>query len=49
MKKFTDLKTRNDFADFFAISRKKLTYLLYIKGVDKYYTSFDIPKKKWRP
>lgn len=45
MKKITDLKTRNDFADFFDIPRKKLTYLLYIKGVENYYTSFEIPKK----
>ena len=39
------IETRNELADFLNIPRKKLTYILYIKGVDNLYTSFDIPKK----
>ena len=39
------VKTRNELADFLMISRKKLSYILYVKGVDNLYTSFDIPKK----
>lgn len=40
------IKTRNELADFLGITRSKLTYLLYIKGVDNLYTSFDIPKRR---
>ena len=40
-----DIKTRNELADFLDIPRKKLTYILYVKGVDNLYKSFDIPKK----
>ncbi len=39
------VKSRNELADFLDIPRKKLSYVLYIKGVDDLYTSFDIPKK----
>ena len=45
MEKFSDIKTRNDFADFLNFSRRKLTYILYVKGTDSYYTTFTIPKK----
>lgn len=40
-----DIKTRNDFADFLDIPRKKLSYLLYFKGINNLYTSFEIDKK----
>ena len=40
-----ELKTRNELADFLEIPRKKLSYILYVKGVDNLYSSFDIPKK----
>ncbi|NLK77580.1 MAG: RNA-directed DNA polymerase [Clostridiales bacterium] len=39
------IKTRNELADFLEVPRKKLSYILYVKGVDNLYTSFDIPKK----
>ena len=39
------VKSRNELADFLDIPRKKLSYILYIKGVDDLYTSFEIPKK----
>ena len=39
------VKSRNELADFLDIPRKKLSYILYIKGVENLYTSFDIPKK----
>lgn len=43
------VKTRNELADFLMIPRKKLSYILYVKGVDNLYTSFDIPKKNGEP
>ena len=45
MIKFCEITTRNELADFLEITRKYLTYILYIKRVDSYYTSFEIPKK----
>ena len=45
MKKLTEIKTRNEFADFLEIPRQKLSYILYVKHVDEMYTSFQIPKK----
>lgn len=39
------IKTRNELADFLKVPRKKLSYILYVKGVDNLYTSFDISKK----
>ncbi len=45
MKKFCDITTRNELADFLGVPRNKLTYILYIKKVDSYYSSFEIPKK----
>lgn len=42
---FYDIKTRNELADFLNISRKRLSYILYVKGVDTSYTPFEIPKK----
>lgn len=42
---FSEIKTRNEFADFLKIERRTLTFVLYSKGVDSYYTSFEIPKK----
>ena len=45
MMKFCDIASRNELADFLEISRKQLTYVLYVKKVDSYYKSFDIPKK----
>ena len=40
-----EIKNRNELADFLAVPRKKLTYILYVKKIDNYYTSFDISKK----
>ncbi|MGN0735326.1 MAG: retron Ec67 family RNA-directed DNA polymerase/endonuclease [Anaerovoracaceae bacterium] len=45
MEKFSDIKTRNDLADYLRISRKKLTYILYVEKPDSYYKTFEIPKK----
>lgn len=45
MEKFSDIKTRNDFADFLRIPRSKLTHILYVKKPDSYYETFEIPKK----
>ena len=42
---FSEIKTRNDFADFLGIKRGKLTHVLYIQKVDTMYSSFSIPKK----
>lgn len=45
MEKFSEIKTRNDFADFLRIPRSKLTHILYVKKPDSYYETFEIPKK----
>ncbi|MCY9140511.1 retron Ec67 family RNA-directed DNA polymerase/endonuclease [Peribacillus frigoritolerans] len=45
MREFYDIKTRNELADFLNIPRKQLSYVLYIKGINNLYTSFEIHKK----
>ena len=45
MEKFSDIETRNDFADFLRIPRSKLTHILYVNKPDSYYETFEIPKK----
>lgn len=45
MKNFSELKTRNDLADFLEISRSRLSYILYIKKPDSLYQSFKIKKR----
>lgn len=49
MNKFDRIKSRNDLADFLGVPLKRLTYILYIKGPDNYYSSFEIPKKNKEP
>lgn len=44
-KKFNEIKSRNDLADFLGVARKSLTNVLYNKHIEEYYTSFEIPKK----
>lgn len=45
MKKFNELETRNQLADFLKIPRSLLTYVLYEKRIENLYDSFTIPKK----
>lgn len=45
MKKINEIKTRDQLAVFLRIERKTLTYVLYKKHIESYYTSFEIPKK----
>ncbi|MBO0588212.1 retron Ec67 family RNA-directed DNA polymerase/endonuclease [Sporosarcina sp. E16_8] len=45
MRAFYDVKNRNEFADLLKIPRKQLSYVLYIKGINNLYASFEIPKK----
>lgn len=45
MKKFDQIKSRNELADYLGISRKSFSYLLYKKQIDDYYEVFEIPKK----
>jgi hypothetical protein len=45
MKEFGEIKTRNELADYLKIPRKQLSYVLYVKGVNKLYKSFEINKK----
>lgn len=44
MKRFCDIKSRNELADFLCIPRSKLTHILYVRKTDSYYSSFTIPK-----
>lgn len=39
------MKTRRDLAFFLNVPVKKLTFILYKKGIEEFYTSFSIPKK----
>ena len=45
MKKFCDIQSRNELADFLKIPRHTLTYILYVKKPDNCYSTFEIPKK----
>ena len=45
MKKFCDIQSRNDLADYLGIPRSKFTHILYSKKPDSYYTTFEIPKR----
>ncbi|MBS4207203.1 retron Ec67 family RNA-directed DNA polymerase/endonuclease [Bacillus sp. FJAT-50079] len=45
MMEFHDIKTRNHLADFLKIPRKNLSYLLYKRGINTLYSSFEIDKK----
>lgn len=45
MTDFNGIVSRNGLADYLNIPRSVLSYILFIKGVDWYYTEFDIPKK----
>ena len=42
---FNTISNRNELADYLGISRSSLTYVLYVKGIDSFYVSFDVPKK----
>ncbi len=43
MYNFSDIASRNELAQFLNIPIKKITYVLYIQGVNNYYKSFQIP------
>lgn len=45
MDNFNEIKSRQDLADILNMPLKKLTYILYKKGTENYYVSFEIPKK----
>lgn len=40
-----EVTSRNELADILNVPRKRLTYLLYVKGMENLYSAFDIPKK----
>lgn len=44
MKNFNQIATREDLAILLNIPLKKLTYILYIKRPNSFYTSFELPK-----
>lgn len=48
MQMINEVTTRDELADLVGVSYRKLTYILYKKHVENMYTSFEIPKKKWR-
>ena len=45
MKKFCDIQSRNELADYLSVPRSKLTHVLYVKKPNSYYTTFEIPKR----
>lgn len=42
---FQTVRTRNELASYLGIPRSKLTHILYVKKVESYYSSFEIPKR----
>lgn len=49
MTAFNTIKSRSDLADYLNIPPSKITYILFKRGVDSYYTEFEIPKKSGEP
>lgn len=49
MTAFNNIASRRDLADFLNMPHSKLTYILFVKGVDSYYFEFEIPKKTGDP
>lgn len=49
MTAFKNIKSRSDLADYLNIPPSKITYILFKRGVDSYYTEFEIPKKSGDP
>lgn len=45
MTAFNCITSRNDLADYLNIPPSKISYILFVKGVNSYYREFDIPKK----
>lgn len=45
MRRFDEVTTRNELADFIGVKRKVLTHILYIEKEDTKYKSFTIPKR----
>ena len=45
MSKLNNIISRDELAFLLDIPLRKLTYVLYVEGVDNYYESFEIPKK----
>ena len=45
MSRFDEIINRKMLADFLGIPLKQLTFILYVKGTDNLYHSFNIPKK----
>lgn len=46
---FNSVKTRSDLAHYLNIPPSKITYILFKRGVNSYYTEFEIPKKTGDP
>lgn len=42
---YHEIATKDDFFNVLNLSTRNMNYLLYIEGVDKFYKTFEIPKK----
>ena len=49
MRTLKDIKSRNELADFLGVSRSLLTYVLYVKKTNNFYSHFEIMKKSGEP
>ena len=49
MTAFNTIQSRSDLADYLNIPPSKITYIFFKRGVDSYYTEFEIPKKSGEP
>ena len=45
MTAFRSIKSRSDLADYLNIPPSKITYILFKRGVDSYYTEFEIKEE----
>ena len=49
MKRFDEITSRNELADFIGVKRKVLTHILYVEKEETRYKSFIIPKRNGEP
>lgn len=49
MNSFNSISTNDELAHFLSIPLSKLNYIIFVRGIDDYYKTFDVPKKNGEP
>ena len=49
MNSFNNISTNDELAHFLGIPLTKLNYIIFVRGIDQYYKTFDVPKKNGEP